>query len=54
VEYILLTPLLTIIGGGSTVLVANEYSILSDIVPETERSVYWAEYPIIVSLLTHA
>lgn len=38
VEFILAGPLFTVLGGGSTVLVANLYSILSDVVAPAERT----------------
>ncbi|KZF23301.1 MFS general substrate transporter [Xylona heveae TC161] len=38
VQFILAGPLFTVVGGGSTVLVANLYSILSDVVPDTDRA----------------
>lgn len=44
VEFILAGPLFTVLGGGSTVLVANLYSILSDVVAPAERYVLDQEY----------
>ncbi|KAJ6137856.1 hypothetical protein N7471_004342 [Penicillium samsonianum] len=35
IKYVLLGPLLTFIGGGSTVINANLYSLASDLVPDT-------------------
>ncbi|KAE8147984.1 MFS general substrate transporter [Aspergillus avenaceus] len=37
-QYILVSPLFNALGGGGTVLVANLYSILSDVVAETDRA----------------
>lgn len=36
IEYILLGPLFTFIGGGSTVINAGLYSLASDLVPDTD------------------
>ncbi|PYH92308.1 MFS general substrate transporter [Aspergillus ellipticus CBS 707.79] len=38
VEFIVAGPLFTAVGGGSTIVVANLYSLLSDMVSETERA----------------
>lgn len=39
IEYILLGPLLTVVGGGSTVINACIYSLASDLVPDTDMYV---------------
>ncbi|KAJ6070454.1 hypothetical protein N7467_011773 [Penicillium canescens] len=39
IEYILLGPLLTVVGGGSTVINACIYSLASDLVPDTDITI---------------